>query len=333
MEDRLLSVSEVTELINQGKLLAVSGEEELLSQLPKGNWIGGTIPYFYLKGKTGVFDQKSIFVRDLTGKAEDFKIQTYSIDNINQIAVNGYENGFQVLILPALKKIHESFGLNSDDYEKLYDNPLIGVVAGISLEDLEKGRHTKTFNGQTGESYTESGVAIHACLPDSKVARVEIINVFEPKDDDGIEIEFEETGFQVKDCLINGVKTNLYDYIKENEIDIKFPLVCSYAGANINVSFESLKDGDKIVTFYAPLFKGNTYKFSRTSGTYADAFRNQVASLGEDKDKMIYNCNCVLNFMYGELENHDIGYSGPAAFGEIAYNLVNQTFTYLVIDE
>ncbi len=333
MEDKLLSVAEVSDLIGQGKLLALSGEENLLAQLPQGNWIGGTIPYFYLKGKSGLFDQDNIFVRDLTPYASDFSIQTYSSDNINSIAKNGFENGYQILILPALKKIHESFGLGSDDYDKLYDNPLIGWIAGVSLDDLGKGRHTKTFNGKTGESYTESGVAIHAALPDNKVARVEIINVFDPKNEDGIEIEIEETGFQVKDCVINGEKRNLYDYIKENDIDIKYPLVCNYAGANINVSFESLKDGDKIVTFYAPLFKGNTYKFSSTSGTYAAAFRERVALLGEDKDKMIYNCNCILNYLYGELENHDIGYSGPAVFGEIAYNLVNQTFTYLVIDE
>ncbi len=332
MKDKLLSVSEASALIKEGKLLVISGEEELLAQLPKGNWIGGTIPYFYLKGKAGVFDQQNVYVRDLTNHATKFNIKTYSAEDIDQIAVNGYDNGFQVLIIPAYKKIHQDFALHSDEYDKIYDNPLIGVVAGVSLEDLGKGRHTKTFNGQTGESYTESGVAIHASIPDNKVARLEIINVFEPNEN-GPTLEFDEDSFKTKTCLIDGEKRNLYEYIKENNIDIKFPLVCDYAGANINVSFESLKDEDKMVTFYAPLFKGNKYKFALPIDNYAEAFKKRVAELGEDRDKMIYNCNCILNYLYGDLENNDIGYSGPTAFGEIAYNLVNQTFTYLVFDE
>jgi len=46
----------------------------------------------------------------------------------------------------------------------------------------------------------------------------------------------------------------------------------------------------------------------------------------------VYTCNCILNFLYGELEGKVIGsFDGPVTFGEIAYQLVNQTLVYVSI--
>ena len=42
----LKSIPEVNQMIAEGKALLLAGSEEALSQLSKGNWIGGTIPYF-----------------------------------------------------------------------------------------------------------------------------------------------------------------------------------------------------------------------------------------------------------------------------------------------
>ena len=42
----LLTVDEVKNEVEIGKNLLLAGDENLLGQLPKGNWIGGTIPYF-----------------------------------------------------------------------------------------------------------------------------------------------------------------------------------------------------------------------------------------------------------------------------------------------
>ena len=42
----LLTIEETKKLIENGKTLYLAGEEALLKSLPKGNWIGGTIPYF-----------------------------------------------------------------------------------------------------------------------------------------------------------------------------------------------------------------------------------------------------------------------------------------------
>jgi len=45
----LYSIQETVNAIMTGKTLYLAGDEKVLSQLPKGNWIGGTIPYFMTK--------------------------------------------------------------------------------------------------------------------------------------------------------------------------------------------------------------------------------------------------------------------------------------------
>ena len=45
-----------------------------------------------------------------------------------------------------------------------------------------------------------------------------------------------------------------------------------------------------------------------------------------------FSCNCVLNYLYAGLEGKKTGeFNGPATFGEIAYQLLNQTLVYLTI--
>ncbi|MGO9017966.1 MAG: DUF6976 family protein [Syntrophobacteraceae bacterium] len=47
-----------------------------------------------------------------------------------------------------------------------------------------------------------------------------------------------------------------------------------------------------------------------------------------------YACNCILNFLYGELEGKKTGnITGPMTFGEIAYQLLNQPMVFLEIDK
>ncbi len=44
--NQLISVQAAAEMIRSGKSISVAGPESALDQLPAGNWIGGTIPYF-----------------------------------------------------------------------------------------------------------------------------------------------------------------------------------------------------------------------------------------------------------------------------------------------
>jgi len=330
-ESKFLSITEVSTLIKQKRILILSGEEELLAQLPKGNWIGGTNPYFYFKDKAGCMDKTQIMVSDFTDLITDFRIQTFDNSELKDICKLGYKNGFNFLILPALQDIHYSFALNAPQYQNLYTNPLIGIIAGVDLAEFAQGRLSKTFNGTLQKNYTDKAVVLQAKLPSEQVARVEIINVFEPTND--ITIEVQENTFTVRDCLINGKLTNLYDYIQNSQMDISYPLVCDYAGATINVSFQRLNPDNKEVIFYAPLFTGNQYTTSKKFESYTSVFHQKVEAVFENERNIIYNCNCILNYLYGQLDKSHIGFSGATTFGEIAYHLINQTFTYLAIDE
>ncbi len=331
LNNELKTVQEVISLIEEGRQLVINGEVKLLEQLPKGNWIGATESYFYLEGQKGCFDESKLFVSDFTNISKSIKIQTYTEENIQHVSSNGFENGFNFLVLPAQSDIQLSFALNSPNYEQLYKNPLLGLIAGTNLEKFSKGEPSKVFNGILGESYSDKGVALHVELEERFVARLEIVNVFEANTTATVEVE--QTDFVIEECLIDGKKVNLYDYLQEHNIDISFPLVCDYSGATINTSFQRLEEQSKKVVFYAPLFAGKKYKFAKPLNNYKEQFRTKVEQADIKKETMIYNCNCILNYLYGELEKGDIGFSGPTTFGEIAYHLINQTFTYLLIDE
>lgn len=331
-ENKMLDLSSTIALIKQGKPLVISGNDELLEQLPTGNWIGGTANYFYIKGKGGRVEKDMLFVTDFSDIAKEFKITVYKELELKNVCTNGFENGFNFLILPYARNIHFSFSLNAPNYEDQFINPLIGLVAGGDFDEVKEGRLSQVFNGATGEVYTDDGVAMHCSLPDNKVARLEIINVFEPKEEDVV-FEVPENSFSVGTCLINGKEASLYDFFKEIEWDIRFPIVANYGGAIINIAFFMFDDEKKEVVFAAPLFKGYQYKLSNSFESYSELFHKRVQKVFEQETNVVYNCNCLYNYFYGELEKHDIGFSGPTTYGEIGFQILNQTFTYLAIDE
>lgn len=88
----------------------------------------------------------------------------------------------------------------------------------------------------------------------------------------------------------------------------------------------------KLVHLYAPVFSGIRYKLARPISNYVDSFTNQ---LPKELDKqVIFSCNCVLNYFYSELEGRQTSHIlGPITFGEIAYQLINQTMVYLTITD
>jgi hypothetical protein len=70
------------------------------------------------------------------------------------------------------------------------------------------------------------------------------------------------------------------------------------------------------------------YHVAKPVDDYAAAFRAALA--GRELDRAVMSCNCILNFLFGELEGKAIGgVQGPVTFGEIAYQLLNQTLVVL----
>jgi hypothetical protein len=137
-------------------------------------------------------------------------------------------------------------------------------------------------------------------------------------------------GFKAEKCLIDGKEAKFADYITNNGINTKMPLVGDYSGTGVNVSIKKIENG--VVHFYAPVFKGIKYRIAKNTSDYVKAFNESLVDI-KDTD-IVFSCNCMLNFLYGELEGKKLGaFTGPVTFGEIAYQLVNQTFVYVSVKE
>lgn len=328
MKKVMYEINEVRALIEQGKVLSLAGDEALLKQLPAGKWIGGTIPYFMAENG-GLLTKDKIFVSEMPSYITDVSIVTYRTGDLFRVYKEAPEKGFSIIILPASSTAHLTFALNAPQYEAFATKPLIGWIAGVALDDLGKIK-PKVFNGKTGQQTEDGAVVMHAELPVNKYADIGIVNIFQPGDGD--DIQFLAEGFDTTGALINGEKRNFADYLMEKKADIRLPLVSDYCGVMVNTSFQGIDQITKKVTFYAPVFEGMTYKLAAPVGDYIKGFVEHMPS--EDTDKIAFSCNCILNYLYSELEGKKTGeVTGPITFGEIAYQLLNQTMAYLVIGD
>jgi hypothetical protein len=324
----LYEVTEVKAMIARGKKLLLAGEETLLKQLPAGNWIGGSIPYFMTE-QGGLSTQYKIYVTELPDFVENVQIKLYDAATLSSVYADMPSNGFSVIIIPAFCATHLDFALHAPEYAGFALRPLIGWISGVHLNDLGKVS-PKVFSGQTKTMLEDGAVVMHVALPPTKIAEVGILNIFEQSDGDTI--TFPQNGFSARDAYINGVQTNFADYITKNRLDTDLPLVADYFGAMVNVSFEHVDMANQEVKFYAPVFAGVSYKHARPVDNYVEQFTSRIP---DHLDKApTFSCNCILNYVYSELEGKRTGnITGPITFGEVAYQLLNQTMVYLTLTD
>ncbi len=316
----LISLDEAKELIEKGKKLVCAASEDLLKKLPKGNWIGGTTPYF-MGVKGGTKSSSEVFVTELPDSLKFKSIEVYDVNNFPSLVDNTCDNGISFLLLPAFSEIHREYSERAPEIDMLFEKNIVGWIAGFDLSSKDSA---SVVNGLTGEVYKDKAIVFHTSLEDGKTAEIKIKNIFEQGDGDTI--TFTNSGFSCKTCLVNGEEVNFAKYIKDNNIDIKLPLVADFFGTGVNVSFMSVEDDE--VKFYAPVFDAIDYKIAKPIDNYAESFK----SILNEKEDTVFCCNCILNYLYGELENKTTGnFTGPIVFGEIAYQLVNQTLVYVTI--
>lgn len=319
----LTNLSEASQMISTGKLLHIAGNGELLKKLPKGNWIGGSIEYF-MAADGGVVSGDMLFINEMS--AEDFKISVYSKDDIQNVTTDAFQNGYSVVVLPFDSLVHKEYAKRAPEYDDIFMKNIVGWVSGVNLGVA--GQVPTAMNGLTGESYLDKAVALHVSVPVDKVVNVGIINIFEPDQNSPL-IEFEDEAFSVENCKIDGKPMNFAKYLSDNNIDTKLPLVGDYSGTGVNVSFKLIENG--VVNLYAPVFKDIQYRMAKPVANYAEEFKQRLKEHVKDKEAA-FSCNCILNFLYGELEGKKIeNFLGPITFGEVAYQLVNQTLVYVTV--
>jgi len=319
-----ITLEQTKELILKGKVLHIAADESLLNQLPKGKWIGGTTPYFITENG-GITSKDKLFVNELV-YAVECKSEIYDKNNMFDVTKDAYQNGISLLVMPFASEVASFYAKEAPNSDDLLMNPIVGWITGF---DLSTASIAKVYDGFTGTSYTDKAVALHICLPDDKIASIGIVNIFDANEN-GPKIQFYEDSLSVNKCIINGKEEVFADYIIKNGIDTKLPLVADYNGVLINVSIKSISRENATVDFYAPVFAEKVYRFAQPVSDYAASFVERLQDLADVRP--IFSCNCILNYIYGKLENKTTPpFTGPVTFGEIAYQLLNQTLVYAEI--
>jgi hypothetical protein len=178
----LVSLEEASRLIASGRPLLFAGDERLLAQLPRGRWIGGTIPYFMAQ-QGGVKTASLLFVTQLPPMVTEAEPRLYSVEQLPTIPRDAPTNGASFIIVPGLSKAHTAFAQTCASWPGAFEHPLLGWISGVDLADLGKVA-PKVFDGSTGTSSAEAVVVMHVKVPAGHTARLDIINLFEPGDGD-----------------------------------------------------------------------------------------------------------------------------------------------------
>lgn len=322
----LMSVEEASLQLRGGDFYSVAGEEALLRKLPRGHWIGGTIPYF-MGQDGGRTTRDQVFVTKLPTTGPTPKLRWYDAKSLHKVCTDAPENGFSLIVIPAFTDLHSQFAREGPSYDDMFLKPLLGWISGLHLDDLGKSVPL-VVNGETLEFDGARALVMHVPLPENQVAHLDIVNLF--RQGEGDRIRFTESGFHAHHCLVNGRPTNFADYLTSNKIDTRLPLVADYSGAMINVSVKGVDTAEHRVDFYAPVFDDTEYRIAAPVPDYEKSLIGAMPERGSD---VAWSCNCILNYLYSELENKRTGpVTGPMTFGEVAYQLLNQTMVVLSID-
>ena len=326
MTPGLYTVDEVSAMIREGKKLLLAGETKLLSQLPKGDWIGGTIPYFILYPWRRIESFDKLFVSCLPDIVDKVEICEYDSSSIRRIYCDAPQNGFTALIIPFENPVYSEYASNATEYEKFACFPVCGWVAQQHLEDTQQKPYA--CSGQSGVLRSDQAVAMHISLPANKYAEMHIINPLDRGSGDII--TFDSCKRIVKDAVINGEKQNFAAYLRrtkrEKIVDIgNMPLVADYSGVLVNTSCAEIMDDT--VRLSASVFEHIEYRFAE---------RRTVFSEPEiTHQNMVFSCICMSHYLFPDLLNGKLAeaVNGPAVFGEIAYQLTNQSIVYVTIGD
>ena len=308
----LYTVEEGSAMIRKGKKLLLAGDAGLLSQLPKGDWIGGSTPYFILRPEQMIESTEKLFIYFLPDFIKSVEVREYDLSNIKNIYSDAPLNGLTVIIIPFGSSILSEFALNVTNYKDFARYPLCGWVSGQRL-DVITTEKSYVSSGVSNTLHSDKAVAMHITLPANKYAEIHMSNSFEQGN--GNVITFEHKTLVVKDAIVNGVKQNFATYLREAKVDTKMPLVANYSGAMLNTNCFVVETDT--VYLSSPVFEQVEYRFAQQS-TFAP--EQNIAD-----ENVVISASCVLNYVWPELCGKYIKIiNAPAVYGQIAYQLISQ---------
>lgn len=327
MKNKLYTREQVIEFIKEGRVMHLCGSEQILSGLPKGQWIAGMTPYFM--DSVGKICNDKIYVDDFSHFAEDVEITMMDESEIHEIATrNRFQNGFIFVILPLESPVYYEFSLHSLEFDKIYDNPVVGYVSSCLFENYGKEK-PKVAVGNDTVLTNEKAAVMYIKMSDRLRVRAEIINL-DTIDKDSPTIKFPKTSFVQSDCLIDGKQSNIAHYLAEVKSKIgHYPqLISSQNGALVNRDIKFVDTERGIVSFFSPAYETDLYYLVRQNDNYQLAFNQNL----KDKRDIIACFSCTSYFLLGDFQYKNINFNGVYTFGEIGYQLLNKTIVTLEID-
>jgi len=320
------SIEEVRALIATGQPLSLAGSPESLEQLPAGNWIGGTINYFATEEGCQESGDK-ILVNAFPPDAQ-VAFQVYDASTVQNLVRESPDNGYAQVIVPWASPTVARFGQQGWEAEDIFLKPVVGWVSGVPLTEIETTKPA-VYHGKDASRLEDAMVAAHVTLPEGQLASLSIVNIFEPQRD--YVVRFPETGLTATECLVNGKPQKLVEFLQaHHSTDGRLPLMGDFGGVRANVSIQWINAATEEVNFYAPVFADVDYSLAQEVSDYAESFARLTAEPAEGR--VAFSCNCILNYLYGEMEGRKTGSDvGPITFGEIAFQLLNQTLVRLHI--
>ena len=206
--------------------------------------------------------------------------------------------------------------------------PLIGWISGTDVADIGKVA-PEVISGQNRLSQENAAVVMHIGLPADKQANINIVNIF--KQGSGDVITFPEKRVPCHRRPDQRHAEELRRLSGGERVDIKLPLVADYSGAMINTSFQEV-DKDEEGHVLRPGLPRGRIQGGAPVADYVTAFESPCPD--PRRDSIAFSCNCILNYLYSDLEGKRTGnVTGPITFGEIAYQLLNQTLAYVTIQK
>ena len=317
----LFTPDEVSSMILDGNNLLLAGDAKLLSQLPAGNWIGGSTPFFILhpENRTTSFDK--IFVNRLPDFVTKAEIKEYNETNIQSIFKDGPQNGFTVLIMPFMSPVAMEYALNATHYENFAAHPVCGWLTGLPL-DIILTEKSHSASGAVPCISTDKAFAMHITLPESKYAEIHTFNPYIQGDGDSI--QFETDSIVVTDAIINGEKRNFAEYLRGIGYDLLMPLVANYSGTMMNIVIANISEN--YVPLSAPAFKFVEYRLAKIDDNIVEP-----TLMG---DKIVFSVTCIGNFIQPDIcAQYLKKMNGPVVYGEIAYQQIGQTTVYVTVDD
>lgn len=317
MRNLFLTQSEAAGIIRAGAVAVFAGSEQALATLPPGQWIGGTTIYF-MTSAGGVVDTDHVFCTILD-EALEARFAHFQAPSLSKLTAGQYGHGLTYLMVPAFSAAHQHFAVEAPSFPDLYQQPVMGWVTGVPFADIGSQR-PQAFFGPSGEKFDDAVLALYLRLPERIRPVLDMVNPFTRGD--GPDIVFPHTGFEARDCLIDGVPARIGDHLAQ--CDTRMPLVADYAGTLMNVSVRDTDSATGVARFFAPVVAGEPYRMAQPVSDVRAAYTHGAPAI-QPPDTTL-SCICLLNFLYARLEGKSAGgYVGPVTFGEIAYILVNQT--------